>query len=179
MLDNNIGMSNVLNGLESALKIEYPADMRVENVIDSAIRALESSYACTFTKSIWDLQSETQLTSNDLNMLVRNINTALSQLSLFIQLKLYHKNIPFTLSDVNYLGYAKQQLMTALSYLQDEREAATRRKEIIQPLTDTLNSISMCVIKRLFCIMFVLDRLGVYEGVAIIAQFLYMGGLVA
>ena len=179
MLDNSISLVSILTSLESVLKIEYLNDSKVEDVIRRAIEELENTYSVSFTTDLFSMQEANQLTSSKLDTLVRDITQVLGQLSLFIQLKLYHKNVPIQLADVNYLGYAKQQLLTSLAYLQDEKEAITQRDEIITPLISTLNNLGMSSIKRLFISMFVLNKLGVYEGVSIIAQFLYLGGLVS
>lgn len=178
MLDNNISLTNILVGLESVLKIEYLNGAKVEETIQKAIDTLESTYSVTFSTDLFSLQQEHQLTSSKLEILIRDITQSLSQMGLFIQLKSYHCNLGITLADVNYLGYAKPRLLTCLTYLQDKKAAAATRDEIIPPLTATLNNIGMSTIKRLFVCMLVLDRLGVAEGVAVVSQVLYMGGLV-
>lgn len=179
MLNNNIALTNILVSLESVLKIEYLNDQKVEDTVQAAINELENTYSVTFSTDVFSLQQENSLTSNKLEVLIRDLTQALSQLSLFIELKLYHKDVPISLADVNYLGYARPQLMSSLSYLQDEGAAIATRAEIIQPLTSTLNNLGMSTIKRLFICMLVLDKLGVHEGVAVIAQLLYLGGLVS
>ena len=99
-------------------------------------------------------------------------------LSLYLQLKLFHKNMGITLADVNYLGYAKKNLLTSLKYLQDETQYKKHREAIVSSLSNTLNNISMCSVKRMFICLLVMDRLGISEGVAIMAELLYIGGLV-
>lgn len=178
MFDSEVSLNNILVSFEGVLKIEYAPDQRVQDTIDNAVRHLESTYGTTFSKDIYTLQSENQLTADNLNLLLQDIKACLDQCAFFIQLKLYHKNVPFTLADVNYLGYAKAKLLTALRYLQDDDESKLHGKEVTKPLYNTLDNISMCTPKRLFVVMLLLDRLGVCEGVALLAQLLYMGGLV-
>lgn len=178
MFDTECSLNNVLVGLEGVLKIEYTAESRVTDVIQKAIDRLENTYGTTFDKDVYSLQRENQLTADNINLFLRDIRTCLEQLSFFVELKLYHKNFGITLADVNYLGYAKKQLLTALRYLQDANLAKSHHDEVITPLYNTLDNISMCATKRLFVQMLMLDRLGISEGVAIVAQLLYMGGLI-
>lgn len=177
MYDAEVSLTNILVSFEGVLKIEYTAEERTSDIIDKAIERLESTYS-TLDKDIYTLQSENQLAADKLNLLLRDIKAVLEQLSFFIQLKLFHKNVPFTLSDINYLGYAKTQLLTALKYLQDVDSYKQRHSDICKPLYNTLDNIGICTPKRLFVCLLMLERLGVTEGVSLIAQLLYMGGLV-
>ena len=63
--------------------------------------------------------------------------------------------------------------------MQDANAYAVKGKADLIPLSHQLNNIPMCMVKRLFVILLMLARLGVVEGVAIIAHLLYLGGLVA
>ena len=69
--------------------------------------------------------------------------------------------------------------MNVLKYCQDKKLFKQHKENIIQPLSNTLNNISMCTIKRLFIILLMFSELGIDEGVSIIAQLLYLGGLVS
>ncbi|MCM1215087.1 MAG: hypothetical protein NC548_11270 [Lachnospiraceae bacterium] len=178
MFDTDVSLSNILVSMEGVLKIEYTEDGRVEDTIQKAIERLENTYGTTFNTDVYTLQRENQLTADNINLFLRDIRVVLEQLSFFIGLKFFHKNFAITLSDVNYLGYAKSQLLTALQYLQDDKLAVAHHDEIIKPLYNTLNNISICATKRLFVNMLMLDRLGISEGVSVVAQLLYLGGLV-
>ncbi len=179
MFDNVIALNQILVSFEGTLKIEMSGDQKVQSIIEQAVARLENSYSCKFDRTIFELQAENQLLADSMNTLLRDIEQCLAMLSLYTSLKMYHKNIGISLADVNYLGYAKELLMRSLQYIRDETEAQMYRKEIIQPLYNTLNNISICSIKRLFIILLMLDRLGIYEGVSIVADLLYLGGLVA
>lgn len=178
MLDNIIAFNNILVSIEGTLKIEA-SEASVKEIIDAAVERLENAYGVTFDRDIFTLQAVNQLTADSINLLLKDIKQCLAELSLFISLKLYHKNLGLSLADVNYLGYAKNQLLTALKYLQDKSLSDQHIKEVITPFYTTLNNISMCSVKRLFIIMLMFYRLGIPEGVSIVAQLLYIGGLVA
>lgn len=177
MFDSEYSISTVLNSLEAVLQIEYAEELRVCDVVDKAVERMENRYGVTLDKSVYELQQESQLTADNINLFLRDVRTCLEQLSFFIELKVYHKNVPISLADVNYLGYAKKQLMTALKYLQDEKLYKQHHEEVITPLYNTLDNINICSTKRMFVDLLMLERLGVIEGVAIIAQLLYLGGL--
>lgn len=178
MLDDNISLNGILVSIEGVLRIEHTEEARVNNTIDDALDRLENNFGTKFDKDIYPIQSENQLSAENVNLFLRDLTTCLQNLSLFIQLKFFHKNIGITLADVNYLGYSKKQIQTSLKYLQDEALYKQHHDDIIPPLFNTLNNINMCSIKRLFIIMLMFDRLGITEGVAIVAQLLYMCSLI-
>lgn len=178
MFDNDISLNSILVSIEGTLKIEHTEEAKVDDVLLAAKQRLENTYSTVFDKDVFTLQSESQLTSDNINILLKNVSQCLAQLSLFIELKLYHKNLGIALADVNYLGYSKEKLLVALRYLQDIDEYYKHHEVIIQPLHNTLNNISMCTIKRLFIILLMFDDLGIIEGVAIVANLLYIGGLI-
>lgn len=179
MLDNTISLNNILVSLEGVLKLEASGELKVDEILNSAISRLENAYNCTFDRDVWALQADNQLTADNINRLLKDIKQCLEQLSLYINLKLYHKNPSVALSDVNYLGYAKTQLMSCLKYLQDAELSKQYRSTIIPPLHNTLNNIPMCTTKRLFIALMMLDKLGIDEGVSVVSQLLYIGGLVS
>ena len=178
MFDKVLAINNILIGLEACLKLEASADMKTEETVNAAIERLENTYAVKFDTDVFTLAEENQLYMDQLSIFMRDLQQALCMLSFFTDLKLHHKNLAVTLSDVNYLGYTKQHLMTSLSYLQDADLYKLHVKEVMEPFMHTLNTIPMCTVKRLFHIMLVLYKLGVEEGVSCVARLLYIGGLV-
>lgn len=177
MFDSDISLVNLCTSFESTLKIDYSGEARVSEVIDRAVKSLENTYDCTFDKDVFTLRAENQLSAANLDLFLRDVKQCLAEMSLYCELKLFHKNVGFNLSDINYLGSSKQQLMTSLRYLQDQAEQQHKREDIIKPIMNALDNISQCQPKRLFVYLLVFDRLGIFEGVAIVAQLLYLGGL--
>lgn len=178
MIDNEVSISQILLSLESTFKIEVSGEATVESIVKDAIDRLENTYACTFDKDIFSIQSENQLLADNVNPLIKDIRQCLAMLSLYLELKLFHKNVGVTLSAVNYLGYSKESLLKALKYLRDETEYKKHHEPIINSFYNYLNNIPMCSVKRMFICLLVMDRLGVSEGVAIMSNLLYIGGLV-
>lgn len=178
MFDNMVSATSVLLGLEAALRIEMDPNKKTKENVNAAIERLENAYVVTFDRDVFSLIEESQLMSDKLSIFLRDVQQALYGLSFFTDLKLFHKNIPITLADTNYIGYAREQLLTALQYLQDENEYAKHADSIMAPLENSLDNVPMCSVKRLFISMLVLHRLGISEGVSCIARVLYIGGLV-
>lgn len=178
MFDNTVSLKNVLVSLESTLKLEYQPEQKVEDIINVAVANLENACGgCTFDKDIFSLQGENQLVDNHIQLVLKDLQQCLAMMSFYIELKIYNKNLATLLSDVNYLGYGKDKLLTSLRYMQDAAQYTMYRDEVITPLYNALNNVPICTIKRAFIIMLMLDRLGVSEGVGIMAQFLFLGGL--
>ena len=179
MLNNEVNLKQVLVSLEATLKIEFPPESTVAEIVNDAVARLENTYSISLDKSVFELQKESQLLADNVSLLLRDITQCLCQLSLFINLKLYHKDFDLFLADVNYLGFDKSKLMNLLKYCQDKKLFKQHAENFVQPLYDTLNNISMCDVKRLFIILLMFHRIGVEEGVSIVAQLLYLGGLVS
>lgn len=178
MFDSTVSLTSILVSLEGVLKIEYNQEDRVQDIINKSIERLESQYGPTLDKDIYTLQSENQLTADALDKLLREIKAVLEQMSFYITLKYFHKNLPFTLADINYLSHARLQLLSALKCLMDVNHYKNRHADICPPLYSALDNVGICTPKRLFICMLMLERLGVAEGVCTCATLLYMGGLV-
>lgn len=178
MFDKNISFNSILTSLESTLSIEMGSNTTVADTIQSAKDRLENTYACKLDKDVFTIQNESQLVADNISILLRDVEQCLKSLSFYMYLKLFHTNMGITLSDVNYLGYDKESLLTALNYLMYSKTYKAHAEEIISSLYDTLNNINMCSVKRLFISMIMLYELGISEGVGVIAHFLYVGGLV-
>ena len=176
MLRDSISIDGILLSFENILKIEYK-ERETYRIIDNAVSALENAYKVTMDKDIYALQVENQLLGDNLSLLLKSITDCCRQMSFYTALCMFHRNIGISLADVNYVGFAKATLLQSLKYLQDI-DCYQKREAIIRPLTTALTNVEMCTIKRLFTILLVLERIGISEGVCVIAQYLYLGGLV-
>lgn len=179
MFKDKIPLTKILVSLESVLHIEIDGETPVKEIIDDAIRRIENERNITIDRDIFTLQNENQLVSDKLEPFLNNLHRALADLAFYRELSYFHKNICISLADVNYLGYDKDRMLNALKYFMDADEYARHADQNAEVLTNVLNNISICTVKRLFIVMLTLHRLGVSEGVACVAEFLYMGGLVA
>ena len=176
MLIDNLSIDSILLTFENNLKIEY-RERETYKVIDNSVAALENAFKVKMDKDIYSLQTENQLIGDNMSLLLAQIVECCKSMSFYTSLCMFNRSIGISLADVNYFGFAKTTLLQSLKYLQD-KDCYTKRDAIIKPLTSALTNVEMCVVKRLVTIMLVLERIGVSEGVAIIAQYLYLGGLV-
>lgn len=177
MFNKDISINDLLISLESVLFLEYREDMKVEDTLAAAIERIENTHAVKLDTDVFTLMHESELTFNSLSIFMRDLKTALAQLSFYTDLKLFHKDLAITLSSVNYIGHAKDELLNALRNLQDTNQYAKHAQNIIPPITNSLDQIPLCSVKRLFCCLLMLNRLGVAEGVSVVARLLYIGGL--
>ena len=177
MLIDNISIDGILVSFENILKIEYK-ERETSKVINNAITSLENAYSVKLDKDLYTLQVENQLLGDNLSMLIASIKECCSQMALYTSLCMFNRCVGISLADVNYMGFAKVTLLQSLKYLQD-KDCYHKRDAFIRPMTLALSNVDMCTIKRLMTVMLVLERLGVSEGVGVIAQYLYLGGCVA
>lgn len=178
MIIESLSLTQTITSLESVLKIEYSNEAKVDEIIKDAIKRLENANGITIDKDIYSLQAENQLATNVLDRFVLDVTECLKQLSLYICLQTFNHSVGFTLADVNYLGTARAKLLAGLKYLLD-KNFYPRRADIINMIAGTLDSVPLNKIKRLFVALLLLEKLGITEGVAIVAQLLYMGGIIA
>lgn len=176
MLADEISLKEVLVSMEGVLRIEYD-ESRTQETIDKAVARIENAYEIELNKDLFTLQAENQLVSSKINVFMRDIVECLKQLALHTSLTLFHKSIGISMVDVNYLGYSRLKFNNALCYLQDA-DLCAKHQEIIEPITNALDNIPLGHIKRLFTCLLMFNRLGVSEGVGLIANYLYLGGLV-
>lgn len=176
MISDVISLTAVLVGFESTLKIEY-SEHSVDKIIKEAKARLENAYQVKIDKSVYDLQATNTYVADTLNSLVMQIANCMYQLAGLQQVTMFYKSKAISLASVNFLGYEASTLRTALKYLQSN-DTYSERAPIIRALRDRVSQLGNADnIKRLFTIMFMLEELGIFEAVASVAQFLYVGGL--
>ena len=171
MLADMFTLQQVLLSFENTLRIEY-TETDVSRIIKVSKQKLENAYQCRLDQPVYTVQAQNELVSENLNVFLQELAECLKQLTALTSISMFTKKPPINLADVNYLGFT-----TALKYLQD-RVCYEKRSTIVPALVGALNNVEMSQIKRLFIVMLVMEKLGIYEGVAACAQLLYIGGLV-
>lgn len=177
MILDTLSLTQAITSIESVLKIEYAKDSKLKEITTDAVRRLEDTYGLSINKDIYTLQAENKLMTDVFDRFILEITECVKQFSMYVCLQTYNHSLTFTLSDVNYLGYERNQLMSMLKYLLD-KELYPRRTEVVESMKMAIDNIPLNVVKRLFVAMLLLEQLGIVEGVAVIAQLLYMGGIV-
>ena len=177
MIVDTLSINQCVSSIETVLRLEYTQDAKLDELISSATKRLEEKYGLTIDKDIYTLQAENQLASDTLSRFLADITECLKLFSLYTTLQTFHHNMSFSLSQVNYLGYARQQLMASLKYFLD-KDMYAHREDVVKAISMPIDKVPLNIVKRLFVAMLFLEKLGISEGVAIIGHILYMGGIV-
>lgn len=177
MIIENISFTQALTSVESVLKIEYSKEAKLADIIHDSIKRLEDTYGVTIDKDIYRLQAEHELAGNMLDKFLMEVTECLKQLALYNSLQIYNHGHGYTLADVNYLGLSRPNLLQELKYFMD-KDLYSKREKIVNSLKQAVDNVPLNYVKRMFVALFLFEKLGIVEGVAILAQLLYMGGLI-
>jgi len=172
----DLSINDCIVSLEGVLKIDYSGDRNVAQILQAAKEDLENAYGVTIDKPIYDIQAESQLSATNIDHFLNSLMVALQKLALYNSLVYYTTNVPFSLADVNYLGVAREELMVTLKYLLNEKFYMAEHEKACESFLQIVDSTTVNFVKRLFVILLMLDKLGIYEGATIAAQLLYLGG---
>lgn len=175
MLRDMLSMGSIILGFENTLRIDY-SEPEINSIIANSISSLESSYSLKFDASIWELQIRTQFTAVNINELITQIEDCLKSLALLTGISMYDKCFTETLQDVEYCGYDRERFLSHLKYLQDE-DYYDKQDDFFPFIINAMDKVPMCTAKKLLVIMIILDKLEIREGVSIIANYLYAGGV--
>lgn len=170
---DKISLKDILLSFESVLKIEYK-ERDIEKIRKQAKAAIENTFMVKLGDDIYTTQASNRLIGDTLEVLMAQLTESLKNMALLLSITMFDRRSGETLRDVNYLGFAEAQLLTALQYLQDE-VLYEKRSSFLPAMVRNSSNLEMGIMKRLLTVMFVLESLGVKEGVALIAQYLYLG----
>lgn len=170
-LRNSLNLSDIIIGFEQVLKIEHNTE--VPKLILASRQKLESAFQIQIKDNVYELQNEAMVRDSVQSFLAQ-VTECLKQMSMLTSLSMFDKKFSVNLYEVNYLGFAKDNLFIALRYLQDE-VLYEKRDTFMPSLIRGVSRIETSRIRRLLIILVVLEDLGIKEGVAIISTYLYMG----
>lgn len=174
MIRDDITLTSILCQFENILRIEYLPSTK--ETIDNSISSLENAYGVQLDKPLFDIQVEMRFTNSSITDLVNSIEACLKDLSLLLSVSLYDKVFGETLQTIKYCGYTRKQFLINLKYIQD-KDCYDKSGNLFYLITDALDNIQVCTVKKLLVIMLILARLEIREGVSIIANYLYAGGV--
>lgn len=176
MLADMVHLPDILVSLETTLRIDY-SETTVEKILDKALRSLSEAYQRDFTeKTVYEIMAKSMVSAESMEILCHRIMSDLASLSFYESCTTFKRRSDISLARINFLGYTAPALRSVLKYLQFEsayEEGAMALPAIIQGC----NNLAFCEEKRLFIILLLLDRLGLREGVNVVARFLHIGGL--
>lgn len=173
MLRDKLSLTDILMGFENVLKIDY-RDADAEELIKNTRRRLENSYGIKFSGDIYADQLKDQQVGDTLDLLLSQVLDKMKSLALLMSISLFDKRYGESLKKFNYLGIHEEELLQALKYLQDD-VLYEKRKLFFDQIVRAVGNIENSDTKRLVVIMAVMESLGIKEGVALIAQYLYLG----
>lgn len=171
---DRISLKEILLGFENTLRIEYK-ERDIEKIIENSRYAIENAYQVKLVSDIFETQIANRMLGDSLNSFFAQLTECMKSMSLVLSLSLFDREyIKVSLADANYLGFASAELLTALKYLQNEK-LYEQRNTFLAHMKRNASNLDLSLIKRQLTIMFVLESLGVREGVALFAQYLYAG----
>lgn len=174
MLRASISLSDILLSFDNTLRIDYNLK-DVREIRAESVRQLENIFHIKIDKSLYEIQAEGSFVSKEIDSLLQQITENLKSMALLLSISTFDKQYGENLKEVKYLGYPRVTLMTTLKYLQDEK-LYERRDQFFESLIDGVNTVYMGTVKKLFIVMIILEKLGISEGVSVIANYIYLGG---
>lgn len=170
---DRLSQKDILLAFESVLKIEYK-ERDIEKIRQLSKAAIENAFQVKLQSDIYTTQATNRLIGDTLETFLAQLTECLKNMSLLLSVTMFDRRYGITLRDVNYLGFAEEQLLTALRYLQDE-VMYEKRGSFFPAMIRNASNLEVSPVKRMLTIMCVLEVIGVKEGVALIAQYLYLG----
>ncbi len=168
-----VDLSSTLLGFENTLRLNINAS--IGDQIDMAIEELEREWSCSLEdRTILELREENPLAADLIDVFISRITECLKCMAYVLNTSAFYDQYGQTLRDVNYLGFDREKLQTSLYYLCHFR-IYNNKSVFFDSLIEAASRLEVCEVRRLMAIMAVLDRLGYYEGVGVIAQYLYIG----
>lgn len=175
MFRDDISLSNVIYGFESTLRIDNSL-VEINKIITNSIAKLENAYAVKLDKPLYEVQLNQRFNNAAITELVGQIEECCKNFSAIVLLAMYDKVFGETLQSVSYLGFERTELLKALKYLQDN-DYYEEHSTFFYKIVNAMDTIPVCMVKRLFVIMIILEKLDVREGVSMVANYLYSGGV--
>lgn len=99
-----------------------------------------------------------------------------SQLCAFSHQFRYLDDVPINLNDVNYFGLTRDSFLGLAKMLQRENRY-TQVSVSMEQLKAAIQTIPMCIEKKLLMLLYILYTLKFYQVCAVIAEILYLGGV--
>ena len=171
MIRDLVSIEYILQQFETLLQIN-PGNNDIAEQVKISRLSVESQLRISLEgKSIYDMGGR-----DGVDMFLSNITECLKNLSLYTMICSYDQKYPQTIKDVNYLGSEPTNLLICLKILQFS-PLQYRRTEFLADLIQSASSIQTCQVRRLICIMAVLENIGHLDGVSIISGYLVLGGM--
>lgn len=176
MLDGRIpivDLNNTLVGFENHLRLDVKEPIDVQ--IQECVAELENAWSVNLEgRTIFEVRIENPMAQESIDPFVAQIVECCKNIAYLCQTNIFYEDYGLTLRDVNYLGFDKDRLANSLCYLM-RKTLYSSRVSFFESILHAASRLDISQIRRLIAIMGALERLGFAEGVALIAQYLYIG----
>lgn len=113
---------------------------------------------------------------DQVDILLGALADCLKNMALLVNIESYDSVFGQTLKDVNYLGTTETKLINSFKIL-SKKDLQVRRVEFFSDLLTAFSAIKVCTLRRIMCIIGVLENIGVLDGVAILANHIVIGAM--
>jgi hypothetical protein len=169
MIRDFISVDYILQQFETLLHIN-PGNNDIAEQVNVSRLSIESQLRISLEdKTIYDMNGR-----DGVDMFLSNVTECLKNLALYTLICSYDQKYSQTIKDVNYLGSEPTNLINCLKILQFA-QLQHRRTEFFADLIQSASSIQTCTVRRLICVLAVLENIGHLDGVSIISAYLVLG----
>lgn len=113
---------------------------------------------------------------DQVDILLGALTDCLKNIALLVNIESYDSVFGQTLKDINYLGTTETKLINSFKIL-SKKDLQVRRIEFFNELLTAFSAIKVCSLRRMVCIIGVLENIGVLDGVAILANHIVIGAM--
>lgn len=168
-----VNLNAILIGLEAVLSISV--NEPIERQIELSVQELEAQWRVQLgSATIFELREENNLAAEPIDKFIANVLTSLQGLCYLLSANMFYEDYGQTLKDLNYLGFDRDRLASSMQYLM-RQTTYHNRTQFFESIVTAASRQDSCDIRRLICIMAVLEHIGFAEAVGIIAEYLYVG----
>lgn len=171
-------VDEILRNLEANLLIDAKdyEEKDMSAVLSNVRKRIERNYQIVLGNSkMTDDEITTSPYRNEIVNFIMNLKVIHSNLSGYCHMIRYISSVSINLSNINYLGYTKDNLDAALIALQRDT-TQVKATDALQSIKSKISTIVNSHEKRFLVCMIVADNLGLGEIVASIAEIFYLGG---
>lgn len=173
MLRDNVSLEYTLRQFESILKIN-PSTENIKEQIQLSKKAIEEKIyeVIPSEKSIYDLEGHEQT-----DIFLGSLMECLKNFSLIVTLEAYDLKFGQTLKSLNYLGSSELGLTNSFKIL-SKKDLQMEKIHFFDDLLKGFSATNVGELKRIICIMGVLENIGMMDAVGILAHHVVLGACI-
>ena len=171
MIRNMLSLEHSISMFEQILRINPNCSSIADQVVTSR-HAIETEIYETIPegKSIYALQG-----NDKVDEFLASCVECLKNFSLIVCLESYDLNFSQTLKSLNYLGASSVEILNTFRILA-KQDLQVRRSSFMTDIIQAFSTVKTGELRRIVCILAVLENIGMMDGVAILAEHIVLGG---